>query len=52
MQFDGVAVGSATLHVPVTNFTQTLGVGLPYVLTPSKGWTAVFDNVIFDGSGS
>ncbi len=52
MSFDGTQVGSAPISVPVTNFTQTFGVGLPYVLTPSNGWTAVFDNVIFDGSGS
>jgi hypothetical protein len=52
MSFDGVQVGLGVISVPVTQFTQTVGVGLPYVLTPSNGWTAVFDNVIFDGSGS
>jgi hypothetical protein len=38
--------------VPVTNFTQTFGVGITYAQTPSTGWTAVFDDVIFDATAN
>jgi len=52
LAFDGQQVGSAPINVPVTNFTQTFGVGITYAQTPSTGWTAVFDDVVFDATAN
>ncbi len=36
------------IQVPVKNFASSIGVGMLYASTPSNGWSAAFDNVIFD----
>jgi hypothetical protein len=48
LSFDGAQVGSSAINVPVTNFTEALGVGLTFVQIPSNGWTALYDDVVFD----
>jgi hypothetical protein len=50
LSFDGTQVGSSAITVPVTNFTEVLGVGLTFVQIPSNGWTALYDDVVFDAT--
>jgi hypothetical protein len=51
--FDGKEVASApTIHVPVKNFQPTIGLGITYATMPSTGWSAVYDNIVFDGNGT
>jgi hypothetical protein len=50
LSFNGVQAGTSSISVPVRNFSETLGVGLTFVQTPSNGWTAAFDNVTFDAT--
>jgi hypothetical protein len=53
LSFDGVQVASAPMiDVPVQNYQQTIGVGITWASTPSTGWKAFYDNVVFDGQGS
>jgi hypothetical protein len=47
LSFNGTQVGSSAIAVPVKNFTEVLGVGLTFVKTPSNGWTALYDDVMF-----
>jgi hypothetical protein len=47
VRINGGAANTAPIQVGVSNFTQTIGVGLPYVSTPSNGWTVLVDNVVF-----
>jgi hypothetical protein len=49
LSFDGTQVGSSAIAVPVTNFTEELGVGLTFVQVPSNGWTVLYDDVVFNG---
>jgi hypothetical protein len=50
LALNGAQVSMDAISVPVVSFTQTVGVGLTFVQTPSNGWTAVFDNVTFDAT--
>jgi hypothetical protein len=52
LSINGAQVGTAGITVPVRNFAPTIGVGLLYVLTPSNGWSAIFDDVTFNGTGT
>jgi hypothetical protein len=35
------------IDVPVQNFQETIGVGIAWAETPSTGWTAHYDNIVF-----
>jgi hypothetical protein len=51
LSFDGVRVADAPMiDVPVQNYQQTIGVGIAWASTPSTGWTAHYDNIVFDGA--
>jgi hypothetical protein len=50
--FDGVQVGTSSITVPVRRFSETVGVGLTFVQTPSNGWTTVFDDVTFNATAN
>jgi hypothetical protein len=50
LSFDGAQVATAPMIVvPVKDYQQTIGVGITWASTPSTGWTAHYDNVVFDG---
>jgi hypothetical protein len=48
---NGGSPAVTTIHVPVQDFTPSIGIGVLYASTPSNGWSAAFDNVVFS-SGS
>ena len=51
LSFDGVQVADAPMiDVPVQNYQQTIGVGIAWASTPSTGWTAHYDNIVFDSA--
>jgi hypothetical protein len=50
LSFNGAQVGTSAINAPLRLLTQTIGVGITYASTPSNGWTAVYDDVVFDAT--
>lgn len=42
----------SAIEVPVQDFAPSIGVGILYASTPSNGWTAAFDNVVFNSASN
>lgn len=42
----------SAIEVPVQNFAPSIGVGILYASTPSNGWSAAFDNVVFNSASN